>query len=783
MGRRSVSKVMRVLMGLSVAFASVTLWDSPVHAAVPNAPEIVDIVRDPVAQTFSFFFNPPSGGDPATGYRISGCSTDIDKATTASPIVLTYDEVCAGYGGFASFQTQNPAASVYFELKATNSAGVGAPSAYIEVQPYYISAPRITSVVSTLKGCVVNFDMPSSMPAGVANLGLVVQDEQDSFSANGTQFNLGQTTGSAFIRRAPTGYGPNLVDGKASIKISGSMPNVLNQWGFATEARGIGSAEFECSADSSLSSTPPARPTMTVTPGNGKFTVNWSVTSSGSSPIDQGHISVVQLSDNQGPIPDPFAQTPTNIDVPWIEQNCIDSQNFRTESMCGWLNSGGRFSKSDWTDQYGLNMLTSGSLEVTALYDPQSGQFSVPVVNGRTYVVVLWLTNFDDWYDGVGKSMGAAYAVVNPGVQPTVTSVNPTSGSTAGGASITITGTNFVSGATVTVGGAACTNVVVVNSTEITCATPAGTAGTASVVVTSNGQSNAANTLFTYTAPASPPAFFVPPPEPVSTQPPATQPPASQNPGSPDAPQASSLVNSGNQQTLTQQPGGATALVNGQPVSVDVDAPADLPAARVDPEDRSPQQIQQLQQAANSIVDALGDTNSPIGVQPTATGAVITGLLPQNVPVEDVVLVKTPETATVFAALNGDGSVTEVNPGGVIQILGDGLVGVVGTGLKPGDTVELVIMSTPQLLGRFEVNAKGEIKAQASLPDALGVGNHTLVVASPTVKASLGLKVASTRPTLPVTGGGTEPLGPMMVLLSLGAILVVVSRRRIRLVP
>jgi len=43
---------------------------------------------------------------------------------------------------------------------------------------------------------------------------------------------------------------------------------------------------------------------------------------------------------------------------------------------------------------------------------------------------------------------------------PTVSSVSPNSGNGAGGTSITITGSNFVSGATVTVGGSSCTSVV-----------------------------------------------------------------------------------------------------------------------------------------------------------------------------------------------------------------------------------------------------------------------------------------------------------------------------------
>ena len=85
-------------------------------------------------------------------------------------------------------------------------------------------------------------------------------------------------------------------------------------------------------------------------------------------------------------------------------------------------------------------------------------------------------------------------------VAPTVTNISPTSGSTAGGTSITITGTDFTGATAVTIGGTAATNVVVVSSTSITATTPAGTAGTASVLVTTPGGTNSANTLFTYVA-------------------------------------------------------------------------------------------------------------------------------------------------------------------------------------------------------------------------------------------------------------------------------------------
>ncbi|GDY22183.1 hypothetical protein LBMAG56_35300 [Verrucomicrobiota bacterium] len=91
------------------------------------------------------------------------------------------------------------------------------------------------------------------------------------------------------------------------------------------------------------------------------------------------------------------------------------------------------------------------------------------------------------------------------GTPPTVTSISPTSGSTAGGTSVTITGTGFTGATGVTIGGAAAPSVSVVSDTSITCTTPMGTAGTASVIVTTPAGANAANTLFTYLSPTTAP--------------------------------------------------------------------------------------------------------------------------------------------------------------------------------------------------------------------------------------------------------------------------------------
>ncbi len=104
-----------------------------------------------------------------------------------------------------------------------------------------------------------------------------------------------------------------------------------------------------------------------------------------------------------------------------------------------------------------------------------------------------------------------ASACIFPYVDPTpvVTAVSPASGSTAGGTAITITGTSFQNGATVTVGGTAATSVVFVNSTKITAVAPAHAAGSVAVVVTNpTTQTGTLNPGFFYIAPPTATDFY-----------------------------------------------------------------------------------------------------------------------------------------------------------------------------------------------------------------------------------------------------------------------------------
>ncbi len=104
-----------------------------------------------------------------------------------------------------------------------------------------------------------------------------------------------------------------------------------------------------------------------------------------------------------------------------------------------------------------------------------------------------------------------AIATAFSSVSVTVTNVSPPSGYTTGGTPVTITGTGFGSGATVSFGGNAATSVVVVSSTEITCVTPAGTLGYVNVGVTDSSGTGTLTNGFQYVYPPVTVTGVVPP--------------------------------------------------------------------------------------------------------------------------------------------------------------------------------------------------------------------------------------------------------------------------------
>src|ERR1039458_10202848 len=138
--------------------------------------------------------------------------------------------------------------------------------------------------------------------------------------------------------------------------------------------------------------------------------------------------------------------------------------------------------------------VTFGSASATNVVVVSGTQITATTPAGSAGAVMVTVSN----PGGQSGALAGAFTYIAP---PTVTSVSPNTGPVAGGTAVTLTGTNFAAGATVTFGGTAATNVVVVNGTTITATTPAHAAGSVAVTVTnSNGLSGNLATGFTYVA-------------------------------------------------------------------------------------------------------------------------------------------------------------------------------------------------------------------------------------------------------------------------------------------
>lgn len=130
------------------------------------------------------------------------------------------------------------------------------------------------------------------------------------------------------------------------------------------------------------------------------------------------------------------------------------------------------------------------------------GQKATITINAVQDGVFVFGCNVSDCGDGHSNMIGTLTVkkVTNPA--PTVAQIAPTSGSTAGGTSVTINGASFQNNATVTFGGVAAASTTVTSSTSIVAVTPpSATAGPVPVVVTNGDGQNVSFSSFTYTLP------------------------------------------------------------------------------------------------------------------------------------------------------------------------------------------------------------------------------------------------------------------------------------------
>ncbi len=131
-----------------------------------------------------------------------------------------------------------------------------------------------------------------------------------------------------------------------------------------------------------------------------------------------------------------------------------------------------------------------------------------------TAVTASWSAGSDEVVvtDANGVSSdGPSYSFLAP-PKPSVSAISPAEGSTLSGTSVTITGSSFVSGAKVTIGGKA-TAVNVVSATEITAKTPSSAPGSHEVVVTDANGVSSGGPSYTFLAPPPPVVSAITPAE------------------------------------------------------------------------------------------------------------------------------------------------------------------------------------------------------------------------------------------------------------------------------
>ncbi|MGZ7039463.1 MAG: IPT/TIG domain-containing protein, partial [Thermoanaerobaculia bacterium] len=145
-------------------------------------------------------------------------------------------------------------------------------------------------------------------------------------------------------------------------------------------------------------------------------------------------------------------------------------------------------------------------------YD-ENGAF---IAQGTTHTIQFVATTagtftyFCTFFCGDGHpSMNGTFTVnAVENTAPTITSVSPATGSTAGGTTITIKGTNFATGATEKIGKLDALNVNVVDATTITAKTPLGPTSELAgqpldvTVTNADGQSATKTQAFSYVVPA-----------------------------------------------------------------------------------------------------------------------------------------------------------------------------------------------------------------------------------------------------------------------------------------
>jgi hypothetical protein len=88
-------------------------------------------------------------------------------------------------------------------------------------------------------------------------------------------------------------------------------------------------------------------------------------------------------------------------------------------------------------------------------------------------------------------------------------------------------------------------------------------------------------------------------------------------------------------------------------------------------------------------------------------------------------------------------------------------------GFTPFEYVQLIIASTPQVIGSGYANAQGFVTISGNLPTTLGSGSHTLAVYAPVSGVGFSQPITVSQPRLPATGSNDQDRLLMVALMLL----------------
>ena len=265
-------------------------------------------------------------------------------------------------------------------------------------------------------------------------------------------------------------------------------------------ATGLGQFSFD--APTIFSTSPSNGPATGGTPVdifgadfvNGGTSVNFGAAAASVTFVDSGHLLAVSPAGSGGPV---------SISVTTANGTSANGQFSWIPAVTGVSpprgpTTGGNTVSITGAGFTGASAVSFGGVPASSFSITNDGALTALAPAGSAGTVDVTVTT------GTGTSATSSADLYTYQARPTVSSVAPNAGPTAGGNTVTINGTNFSAGATVKFGGTPATAVTVISGSKLTAKAPARPVGLINVNVSTPGGTSASISADLYTYEAAP---------------------------------------------------------------------------------------------------------------------------------------------------------------------------------------------------------------------------------------------------------------------------------------